>query len=144
MLTGFTSAWGCRYQSCSSYLPSLGKSLGHLSVAATVAGSDEISNPTALQERGGGDGALAEEFGKADHLHQSQTDHGSLCVVSIAESVTETCSYSHNVLENSSIVEGSVPSGAQGFAVSMSCQCDCKHRLLPAADDPVIIIAPSS
>ena len=122
----------------SAYLPSLGKSLSHLAVAATIAGSDEVSDPTALQESGGGDRALTEEFGKANHLHQSQTNHGSLRVVSIAKPITETSSYSHNVLENNSSVEGSVPNGARDFAVSVTCLCNPKHRLLPApayADD---------
>jgi len=104
-----------------AYLPRLGKSLSHLAVAATVAGSDEVSNPAALQEGGGGNGALTEEFGEANHLHQSQTDHGSLRVVSVAEPITEPSSYSHNVLENNSSTEGSVPNRAGGFAVSVSC-----------------------
>lgn len=98
--------------SCSAYLPSFGKSLSHLAVAATVAGSDEVSDPAALQEGRGGDRALTEEFGEANHLHQSQTDHSSLCVVSIAKPIAETSSYSHNVLENNGSMEASVPNGA--------------------------------
>jgi len=102
---------------CSAHLPSLGKSLGHFTVATTIAGGDEISNPTALQEGGRGDGALAEDLGKANHLHQPQTDNGSLCIVSKAKTIAETSPYSHNVLENNS-TERCVPSKAQGTAVS--------------------------
>lgn len=116
---------------CSAHLPSLGKSLSHLAVATAVAGSDEISHPAALQEGGGGDGALAEEFGEADHLHQSQTDNRSLRVVPEAETITETSPYSHDVLQDNS-TERSVPARAQGFATSTSCPCDPQSRLLPA------------
>lgn len=86
-----------------TYLAGLGKSLCHFSVTAPIAGGDEVGNPTALQERGRTDGALAEDFGKVDHLHQAQADYRCLGVVSKAQPVAETSPDSHNVLRKKNI-----------------------------------------
>lgn len=54
----------------SSYLPRFGKSLCDLAVASAIAGRDEVSNATALQECGRGDGPSGTEYpGEGDHLH---------------------------------------------------------------------------
>lgn len=72
--------------------------LRHAPVASAVAGGDEVGDAAALQEGGGGDGALAEEFGEGHHLHEPQSDDGSFSVVPEAQAVTETRTHGHNVL----------------------------------------------
>ena len=83
----------------SAHLPSLHESLGHLAVAAPVAGGDEVGHAAALQEGGGGHGARgAEDPGEGDHLHQTQPDHCCLRVVPETQTVTETGSDRNDVL----------------------------------------------
>lgn len=72
--------------------------LRHAPVASAVAGGDEVGDAAALQEGGGGDGALAEEFGEGHHLHEPQSDDGSFSVVPEAQAVTEARAHRHNVL----------------------------------------------
>lgn len=81
-----------------AYLASLGKSLGYFAVTAPVAGGDEVSDSAALQEGGGSDGALAEDFGKGNHLHEAQADHGCFGVISKAQPIAETGPDSHHIL----------------------------------------------
>lgn len=75
-----------------------GEGLRHLPVPPSVAGGDEVSNTAALQEGGRGHGAAAEELGKGDHLHESQSDHSRLGVVAKAQAVTEASPHGHYIL----------------------------------------------
>ncbi len=82
-----------------SHLASLDKSLCNFPVSSSVACSNEISDATALQERCRRDRAGgAEQPSKADHLHETQSDHRSLRIVSETQPVTETCAHGHYVL----------------------------------------------
>ena len=80
------------------YLASPGEGLGHLAVPAPVAGGDEIGHAAALQERGRGHLAFAEDPGKGNHLHEPQADDGGFRVVATEEAVTEPGAYGHDVL----------------------------------------------
>lgn len=85
---------------CSSYFACFGKSFSNLAVASAVAGCDEVSDTAALQERGGGDGAIcAEDLSEGNHLHQAETNHCRLSVVAESQTVTESCSHCDNVLQ---------------------------------------------
>lgn len=80
------------------YLAGPGEGLGHLAVPAPVAGGDEISHAAALQERGRGHLAFAEDPGEGDHLHEPQADDGGFRVVAAEEAITEPGAYGHDVL----------------------------------------------
>lgn len=86
-----------------SYFACFGKSLPDFAVASAVAGGDEVGDAAALQEGGGGDGAVgAEELGEGDHLHQAEADHRRLGVVAEAQAVAETGSHGYDVLQHHS------------------------------------------
>ena len=80
------------------YLAGPGEGLGHLAVPAPVAGGDEVGHAAALQERGRGHPAFAEDPGEGDHLHEPQADDGGLRVVAAEEAVTEPSAHGHDVL----------------------------------------------
>lgn len=85
---------------CSSYFACFGEGFPNLAVASAVAGRDEVGDAAALQEGGGGDGAVcAEDLGKGDHLHQAQTNDCCLGVVTEAQAIAEACSHCYNVLQ---------------------------------------------
>lgn len=89
-----------RQKTCSPYFACFGESFPDLAVASTVAGCDEVSDATALQEGGRGDRAVcAEDPGEGDHLHQAETNHCCLGVVAKSQAITETCPNSYNVLQ---------------------------------------------
>nr|XP_035954841.1 uncharacterized protein LOC118539965 [Halichoerus grypus] len=96
-----------------SHLSCAGEGFCHLSVPPSVAGSDEVSNTAALQEGGTGHRATAEELGKADHLHESQSDHCCLGVVAKAQPVTEASAHGHYILWRVEVTgeKGSLPAG---------------------------------
>lgn len=84
---------------CPPYFACFGERLPDLAVASSVAGCDEVSDAAALQESGGGDGAVcAENPGECNHLHQAETNYSRLSVVAESEAVAETCSHCDNVL----------------------------------------------
>lgn len=74
------------------------ESLRDLTVTSSVAGRDQISNATALEE-GGQLGSRIKDIDELDHLHQSQSDHSGLCVVAQLQAVHEASSAGNNVLE---------------------------------------------
>lgn len=83
-----------------SYFACFSESFPELAVASTIAGCDEVSDAAALQEDGGGDVRVcAEDLGEFNHLHQAETDHCCLGVVTEPKAITKTCSYSYNVLQ---------------------------------------------
>lgn len=89
------------FKNLSSHLPCLHKSFGYFSVAAAVAGCDEVGHAAALQEGCGGHRpSSAENAGKGNHLHQAQPDHCCLRVVPEAQTVAETCPHCNNVLKD--------------------------------------------
>lgn len=90
--------WSPTPRSRHAYFSSASKGLRHLAVPPSIAGGDEVSHATALQEGGRGHRATAEEFGKGDHLHEPQPDHCRLGVVTKAEPVTEASPDGHYIL----------------------------------------------
>lgn len=88
----------CSLCPCRAHLSSTSKGLSHFAVPPSIAGSDEVSYATALQEGGRGYRALAEELGKGNHLHEPQPNHCCLGVVSKAQPITEASSNSHYIL----------------------------------------------
>lgn len=83
----------------SQHLSGFGEGLCDLAVASAVASCDEVGDATALQESDGGDGSGGAEYpGEGNPLHQSQSDHRCLGVITEAQDVTEPCSHRHYVL----------------------------------------------
>ena len=80
------------------YLAGPGEGLGHLAVPAPVAGGDEVGHAAALQERGRGHPAFAEDAGEGDHLHEPQADDGGFRVIAAEEAVAEPSAHGHDVL----------------------------------------------
>lgn len=82
------------------YFACFGESFPNLAVASPVACCDEVSDAAALQEGGGGDGAIcAEDLGEGNHLCQAETNHGCFGVVAEPQAITETSAYCDNVLQ---------------------------------------------
>lgn len=96
-----------------AHLSCAGKGLCHLAVPPSIAGSDEVSDTTALQEGGRGHRALAEELGEGDHLHEAQSDHRCLGVVAKAQPIAEASPHGHYILWKMEVTDekGSPPSG---------------------------------
>lgn len=85
--------WRCTYLPCSN------KGLCCSSIAAAIARSDEVGHTTALQKgRCGNHAILRKELGEGYHLHQAQTDHSCLGVVSTLQAITKTCTHCNDVL----------------------------------------------
>lgn len=88
------SAWSRRF----THFGCFDEGLGHLAVASSVTGGDEVGHSAALQERSRSDLFFAEEFGKRDHFHQPQPDYGCFGVVAKTEAVAEPGADCHDIL----------------------------------------------
>uniref|UniRef100_A0A4X1WCH5 Uncharacterized protein n=1 Tax=Sus scrofa TaxID=9823 RepID=A0A4X1WCH5_PIG len=88
----------CSPFSPGAHLSCAGEGLGHLAVPPSVTGRDEVGDAAALQEGGGGHGAVAEELGEGNHLHEPQSDHRRLGVVAKAQPITEASPHGHYIL----------------------------------------------
>lgn len=81
-----------------THLGRFGEGLGDPAVSSSVAGGDEVRHAAAFQEGVGAHLAFAEQLGKGDHFHQTQSDHRRLGVVAKAEAIAESGTYRHDIL----------------------------------------------
>lgn len=116
-----------------AHLSCAGEGLSHLAVPPSIAGSDEVSNTTALQEGGRGHRAPAEELGEGDHLHEPQSDHCCLGVVAKAQPITEASPHGHDILCR---VEVTGEKGA--LLAPLGALSTCLMLLLSAMTHPLI------